>query len=130
MLFHVTANADWSTLPLSGLFVQMLERLAVSTRPAVPQTRAIWPGRSGCRNWCWMPLARRCDADEVPGVEGEALAKAVAGRADAALPPGLYAGAERRVALNAVGAETPLIPRSGPTGTAIEGLDGAGGTER
>jgi hypothetical protein len=38
VLFHVTANADWSSLPLSGLFVQMLERLAVSTRPAMPET--------------------------------------------------------------------------------------------
>ncbi len=37
VLFHVTANAEWSTLPLSGLFVQMLERLAVSTRPAAPE---------------------------------------------------------------------------------------------
>ncbi len=27
VLFHVTANADWSNLPLSGLFVAMLERL-------------------------------------------------------------------------------------------------------
>ncbi len=36
VLFHVTANAEWSSLPLSGLFVQMLERLAVSTRPARP----------------------------------------------------------------------------------------------
>lgn len=27
VLFHVTANADWSDLPLSGLFVQMLRRL-------------------------------------------------------------------------------------------------------
>ncbi len=27
VLFHVTANSDWSTLPLSGLFVQMLQRL-------------------------------------------------------------------------------------------------------
>jgi hypothetical protein len=26
-LFHVTANTEWSTLPLSGLFVQMLQRL-------------------------------------------------------------------------------------------------------
>ena len=28
VLFHVTANADWSNLPLSGLFVDMLGRLA------------------------------------------------------------------------------------------------------
>ena len=27
MLFHVTANADWSNLPLAGLFVDMLRRL-------------------------------------------------------------------------------------------------------
>ncbi len=27
VLFHVTATADWSSLPLSGLFVQMLRRL-------------------------------------------------------------------------------------------------------
>jgi hypothetical protein len=27
VLFHVTANADWSNLPLSGLFVNMLRRL-------------------------------------------------------------------------------------------------------
>jgi hypothetical protein len=27
VLFHVTANADWSNLPLSGLFVDMLNRL-------------------------------------------------------------------------------------------------------
>ena len=28
VLFHVTANADWSNLPLTGLFVEMLKRLA------------------------------------------------------------------------------------------------------
>ena len=27
MLFHVTANSDWSNLPLSGLFVEMLRRV-------------------------------------------------------------------------------------------------------
>jgi hypothetical protein len=37
VLVHVTANAEWSSLPLSGLFVAMLERLAVSTRPAMPE---------------------------------------------------------------------------------------------
>ena len=29
VLFHVTANADWSDLPLSGLFVDMLRRLVL-----------------------------------------------------------------------------------------------------
>ena len=28
IFFHVTANSDWSNLPLSGLFVEMLRRIA------------------------------------------------------------------------------------------------------
>jgi hypothetical protein len=28
VLFHVTANSDWSSLPMSGLFVEMLRRIA------------------------------------------------------------------------------------------------------
>ena len=27
VLFHITANSDWSNLPLSGLFVEMLQRI-------------------------------------------------------------------------------------------------------
>ena len=33
VLFHVTANSDWSNLPLSGLFVEMLRR-AVNMGPS------------------------------------------------------------------------------------------------
>ncbi len=33
VLFHVTANSDWSNLPLSGLFVEMLRRIATLGRP-------------------------------------------------------------------------------------------------
>ena len=36
MLVHVTANAEWSNLPLSGLFVQMMERLVEALRPGAP----------------------------------------------------------------------------------------------
>jgi hypothetical protein len=35
VLFHVTANADWSTLPLSGLFVSMLDRLSSAGKRSV-----------------------------------------------------------------------------------------------
>ena len=57
------------------------------------------------------------------GVEGAALAGAIATGPGPALPPGLYAGADRRVALNAVGAETVLEAASWPAGTPVEGLD-------
>ncbi|MHC8510082.1 MAG: DUF4159 domain-containing protein [Rhodospirillales bacterium] len=42
VLFHVTANAEWSNLPLSGLFVNMLERvigLAAGTAAPPPGAR-------------------------------------------------------------------------------------------
>jgi hypothetical protein len=36
VLFHVTANADWSNLPLSGLFVDMLRRLVALSAGVAP----------------------------------------------------------------------------------------------
>ncbi|MFV0298263.1 MAG: DUF4159 domain-containing protein [Hyphomicrobiaceae bacterium] len=33
VLFHVTANSDWSNLPLSGLFVDMLRRISTLGQP-------------------------------------------------------------------------------------------------
>src|SRR6185437_12690078 len=42
VLFHVTANADWSDLPLSGLFVDMLRRLvALSVGVATPADTTV-----------------------------------------------------------------------------------------
>lgn len=34
VLFHITANSDWSNLPISGLFVEMLRRIAVLGKSA------------------------------------------------------------------------------------------------
>ena len=134
VLVHVTANAEWSTLPLSGLFVQMLERLAVSTTARAAGSWRIWPGRPGCRNWCWTAMARPADAGELAGVEGEAWPRRIADGPDAALPPGLYARADRRVALNVIGRrDRRWRPRSGLrgpwsrgwTGRAAQALKGA-----
>lgn len=122
VLFHVTANADWSNLPLSGLFVRMLERLAVSTRPDAA-------GAADLEGQVWVPQVvldawgQAQDAGELAGVEGAALAAAIASGPDAAHPPGLYASGDRRVALNAVGTQTVLEPASWPAGTVIEGIE-------
>ncbi len=119
VLFHVTANADWSSLPLSGLFVQMLERLAVSTRPALPEL-------SDLAGQTWVPelvldgFGQQIRADAVAGVEGAALARALQSGPTGTMPPGLYAGEARRVALNALGTEVSLTPQSWPDGTLIE----------
>ena len=122
VLVHVTANAEWSSLPLSGLFVQMLERLAVSTKPATPEAADL-SGQT------WVPevvldaYGSTTDAGELPGVEGEALATAIAEGPSADFQPGLYAGADRRVALNVIGAETTLEPAVWPQGVPVDRLE-------
>jgi hypothetical protein len=119
VLFHVTANAEWSTLPLSGLFVQMLERLAVSTRPAFPSAEEL-------TGTVWQPdqvlsaFGDLEDAGTLQGVEGEVLATRMLGPE---LQPGLYAGEDRRIALNVIGAETTLTPMAWPARIPVEGLD-------
>lgn len=117
VLFHVTANAEWSNLPLSGLFPQMLERLAVSTRPTAPTAEDL-AGQT------WMPL-KRIDAfgrlqtaEGAAGVAGEVLA---AGPPGPALPPGLYVADDRVVALNALPRGRALAPARWPLDVAIEG---------
>jgi hypothetical protein len=123
VLVHVTANAEWSSLPLSGLFVQMLERLAVSTKPAQPVAEDL-AGQT------WVPevvldaYGQAADAGELPGVEGEKLAGAVAGGPTTELQPGLYAGPERRVALNVIGADTELLATDWPASVPVDRLEG------
>ncbi|WP_422075077.1 DUF4159 domain-containing protein [Tranquillimonas rosea] len=119
VLFHVSANAEWSTLPLSGLFVQMLERLAVSTRPARPDAADL-------EGTVWEPdtvltaFGDLQDAGTLPGIDGAALAEA---RPGPETPPGLYRGEDRRVSLNVIGAETTLAPTAWPDRIPVEGLD-------
>ncbi len=122
VLVHVTANAEWSSLPLSGLFVDMLERLAVSTKTAAPGTVDL-AGQT------WVPevvldaFGQSMNAGELPGVEGAALAKSISTGPTAAHPPGLYAGADRRVALNAMGTETKLEPAIWPSSVVVDRLE-------
>ncbi|MFN3955212.1 MAG: DUF4159 domain-containing protein [Pararhodobacter sp.] len=121
VLFHVTANAEWSNLPLSGLFVDMLERLAVSTRGGTPDAAEL-------AGTLWQTEARLdgfgqlSDAIDRPALSGEALARALDG---GALPgpdlwPGLYAHAGQSVALNATGPQTLLEPAQWRVGTPVE----------
>ena len=124
VLVHVTANAEWSNLPLSGLFVQMLERLAVSTRPAAPTAEDL-AGQT------WVPVVvlnaygEAKDAGEVAGVEGAVLAGGLKTGPAPNLPPGLFAGDDRRVALNVIGADTVLAPAVWPASISVEGLEAA-----
>ena len=119
VLYHVTANAEWSTLPLSGLFVQMLERLAVSTRPVTPEAADL-------EGTVWTPqevldgFGTLRDAGIRPGVEGALLAEAPLSDD---LLPGLYAAEDRRIARNVITPETVLAPARWPASIPVEGME-------
>ena len=119
VLVHVTANAEWSTLPLSGLFVQMLERLAISTRPAAPEAGDL-------DGTIWQPQAqldafgRLDDARSEAGIAGEVLAQGIAGPD---LPPGLYTSDDVSIAVNVAGPETVLATAQWPARIPVEGLE-------
>jgi hypothetical protein len=118
VLFHVTANAEWSSLPLSGLFVQMLERLAVSTRPNAPVAEEL-------EGTTWAPqlildgFGQLQDAGHLSGIDGARLATGVpAGD----MPSGLYLGEDRSIAINVLQPDSVLAPTEWPSRIVVKGL--------
>lgn len=117
VLFHVTANADWSSLPLSGLFVQMLERLTQSAGGLAATTEqlagSIWTPQQVLTGFGVLQAPSL-----IAGVPGDRLAAA---RPSAEMPPGVYASGERRVALNVMRSDDHLQPLAAlPGGIRIE----------
>jgi hypothetical protein len=118
VLFHVTASADWSTLPLSGLFVQMLERLAVSSAAARPEAEAL-------EGTTWTPeqvmdgYGVLRDAGTLPGVPGPDLLTAPP---SADVQPGIYVSGDRRLARNVIEAGDTLTPATWPQRIPVRGF--------
>lgn len=119
VLFHVTANAEWSTLPLSGLFVEMLERLAVSSSSAKPDAGDL-------EGTVWQPVqildgfGRLEDAGNLPGVDGPNLVSDPVGTV---LRPGLYVDGDRVMARNVISQDTELSSALWSSDIIVEGLD-------
>ena len=118
ILFHVMANAEWSNLPLSGLFVQMLERLAVASAPAE---------QFDLRGQAWVPQ-QFLDVqgylyvpDAPEAVDGAVLADGVGAEA----LPGLYAANGTDFALNLLSAEAILQPMEWPASASVTYLETA-----
>ncbi len=120
VLFHVTANADWSDLPLSGLYVGMFDRLLeLARRPqGAPQPRSdelLAPvntldgfGRLAAPSPNAAPI--RMDEDVTIGPDH---------------PPGIYAGLAAARALNLFDHDIVLPPLPRSLGGATErGLEG------
>ncbi|WP_234855303.1 DUF4159 domain-containing protein [Paracoccus everestensis] len=122
VLFHVTANAEWSNLPISGLFVEMLNRLV--------QTARVAPSEEGTDDRdqpFWTPETVLDGFGRAAPADGLAPVAA----ADLALDPGpdrpagIYAAGDRRVALNAGG---PLVLADWP-GATVEASGAAAGQD-
>lgn len=118
VLFHVTANAEWSGLPLSGLFVKMLDRLAVLS----VADRATEESVAGT---IWQPVkvldgfGRLVDGQTLPGVDGVDLVSNTFGPN---LRPGLYRDGVRLLARNVIDDDVELQPANWPASLQVEGL--------
>lgn len=121
VLFHVTANADWSNLPLSGLFVQMLDRLALATRPVMADASAL-KGTTWQADQVLDGYGRLHPAPFMAGVDGPRLTE----RTGPDLPPGLYAGEDRRMAVNVLQTGAELHPAQWPARITVAGPTIAG----
>ncbi|WP_366942727.1 BatA domain-containing protein [uncultured Paracoccus sp.] len=126
VLVHTAASPGWSTLPLSGLFVDMLMRLVQSARTGHADApagddgeQAFWTAETVLDGF-----GRTVPADGLTPVAADDLAQGPG----PGVPAGLYVAGERRVALNAghglVRAEWPGAVVEDPgqtTGTDLRG---------
>lgn len=121
VLFHVTANAEWSNLPLSGLFVQMLERLTLSSRTPDQgggDLSGVWTTDKILTGFGTVE-----DGTARAGVAGADVSAALATGPNRALPAGIYAQEARRIAVNVIGQGTKIAPMDWPAGTNLRSSD-------
>ncbi len=106
-LFHVTATPQWSDLPISGLFVDMLRRLAFLSALGPESADAADTERE------FQPLRLldgfgrfRRPGERDPSLAMEEMAKPAAQNR----PPGFYGSPDAPLALNVMGADTLYAP--------------------
>lgn len=119
VLFHVTANTKWSNLPLSGLFVNMLRRLATlgklggSSEGSGTLTRDGGSTRETPQSV--LPPIQVLDgygALRAPPPTAQAVPRGKFDKATASIatPPGYYGAAGRPRALNVIAEKMDLKP--------------------
>ncbi len=124
ILFHVTASPDWSTLPLSGVFVDMLRRLVEHSGVSRQGERAeLVDGGGEPATSISLPPVTSLDASGVAGPPpGTAIPIAAnefsAQRAGPGTPPGFYGHDNDLLALNTIHAND----RIGPLAAAPDGV--------
>ena len=119
VLFHVTANTEWSNLPISGLFVAMLERLSV-----VGSAANFEPDSLAGSTWQLVEqlggAGKLMQVDDRAGIAGAELAQAAI---SPQTPAGLYQGNDRRWARNILSDDSQLSPALWPDEVRLLGQD-------
>ena len=110
VLFHVTANTEWSNLPISGLFVAMLERLSV-----IGSAANFEPSSLAGSTWQLVQqlagTGKLMQVDDRAGIAGDQLAQAAI---SPQTPAGLYQGKDRRWARNILSEDSQFSPALWP----------------
>ncbi|MBB4286268.1 DUF4159 domain-containing protein [Roseospira goensis] len=124
VLVHVTADPRWSSLAMSGLFVDMLRRLIETSRGVDGAAAATAEGGALAPHRVLDGVGRL--ADPPPGTRPLPAALVADPRVDPAHPPGLYGPAGQRHAHNLGAAlETPRLLGRLPSGVVDARLDTA-----
>lgn len=120
VLFHVSATPEWSDVPLSGLFVEMLRRtLAFAARTDGAGEREITGGPYVAQRLLDGYGALAPAPPDMQPIAPEAFAIA---QPSPATPPGLYERAGVSAAIDAVRPDESLRPLQLPGGIARAGL--------
>ena len=115
VLVHVTAGPAWSTLPLSGLYVDMLRRLIALSGGARPEATSSAASLPALKTLDGFGRLRNPPADVLP-IRAVDFPKTAASRAH---PAGLYGPEGAAQALNTVTKETTLV-QFGDLGRPVE----------
>jgi hypothetical protein len=122
VLFHVTASPDWSNLPLSGLFVSMLERL-------IEMSGAGGSGEMTASDEALAPRRTLNGFGELgqPPANAEPVAAAAFAqtRPSRIHPAGLYGSSNAQSALNIAPSGDGLAALSPPPGATVSGYEPA-----
>lgn len=138
VLLHVTANSDWSNLPLSGLFVDMLRRLSqLSIAPVVPESGKSTSERGATAEGAILKDNNQAEAEDTPiasdqknsllapyrtlngygrlekpkaVVEPLAFSAINSVKIGPTHPPGFYGPPSQSVALNVLNKDDKLLP--------------------
>ena len=121
ILFHVTANPDWSSLPLSGLYVEMLRRIITLAAGVAPVDRQALESvedtaqKETVQNTVAFRPLTVLDGFGMPGAPPPTVSSIPAGEINRAIPgpahpPGFYGADGALIALNAVGPDFAFTP--------------------